>query len=124
MEEIKQDIRSQIVSTNRKLNRSGLRLKNQDLLTNDPEKLNHELKRITRWYKFSYVVAMALSIFLIIISLSHYFSLMNFGNMNKSGMLILFTIVFIMNTFRFHKVKIYLQHKIFLVKVLQKISFK
>lgn len=81
-------------------------------------------KKINRDYKFNSTITFAIAILLMAGSLLRYFDLIDFVNMNKAGLLILFAFVFATNTFKLNEIKVKLDNHIFLLRMLEKIETK
>lgn len=120
-EEIKRDITDQIVKTNRsfgKLGRSGV----IDPLLEDIDSLEKKLKSIKVYFKIYLIGSILFSGLLFVISFLKGFEMLNSIDLNKYGLFILFVIVFGINTLAFYKVKVNLENKIYLIKLLNKID--
>ncbi|HYW97421.1 MAG TPA: hypothetical protein VE870_17645 [Bacteroidales bacterium] len=122
MNDLKHLIDEQINKTNASISGYWGRSYFNGFMSEDPAKLKAVLGKINRYYHFFYILSVTLSAFLITLSMLKYFGLTDFGNMDKSGLIILLTIAFIVNVYRFYKVKVNLEHKIFLLKVLENIN--
>ena len=122
MEELKIDIREQISKINLAFTNYWGRLFLDGLLSEDLEKLDRLLKKTTKLFKFNIIVSIPLSALLTIFSMLKFFDFIDFGNMNKAGLAILFTVVFLTNTYRSYKVKVNLENKIYLLGLLDKIG--
>ena len=80
------------------------------------------LKKINRSFKFYKIGAIICSAILILFSILKYFDTITYFNMNKSGLFILLTIVFLITAFNYQKVKVNLENKIWLLKLLDRIE--
>ena len=89
---------------------------------NDIVSLEILLKKVNRFFKFYKISAIICSVTLIVFSILKYFDYINHLNMNKSGLFILFTIVFLITAFNYQKVKVSLENKIWLLKLLDRIE--
>jgi len=124
MDEIKLDIRRQVAKTdNAFTNHLGIMYRD-GLLIEDTNSLYKHLKNINRFYQIYKVLSITFSAFLIFISIPKYFNLIDLVDMNKAGLMILFTLVFIIETYRYYKLKVNLENKIYLLKLLEIIDRK
>ena len=124
MDEIKLDIRRQVAKTdNAFTNHLGIMYRD-GLLNEDTNSLYKHLKNINRFYQIYKVLSITFSAFLIFISVPKYFNLIDLVDMNKAGLMILFTLVFMIETYRYYKLKINLENKIYLLKLLEIIDKK
>lgn len=124
IDEIKLEIKKQISKTNQAFTNCWGGLYFNGLLDDNIASLEKHLKLITRKFKIYNILSVILSTILIIFSMLKYFDIMNYVNMNKAGLVILFTIVFLINTYRFYKLKVNLENKIYLLNLLDKIDRK
>lgn len=124
MDEVKLDIKEQISKINRAFTNYWGRLYNNGLLGEGPVSLENILKKVTRNFKFYNAMSITFSAILIIFSIAKYFNIIEFGDLNKAGLIILFTIVFLTNTLRFYKIKVNLENKIYLLGLLNRIEKK
>jgi hypothetical protein len=126
-DEIKQNIQEQIDITNQSFKNFWGRV-NKDDLANDMYLLEQRLKMVTRIFNLSIVVAMPFSAILIVLSvitilINNGFLNWNF-NLNNGGLMVLFTVVFLLNTYRNYKIKVNLENKIYLLKLLNSIHME
>ena len=127
-DEIKQNIQDQIDLTNLSFKNNWGKIWINGVLSNDIFELEQILKRVTSVFKISIVMAIPSSI--ILIGLSVLTILMNNGflnwnfNLNNGGLLVLFTVVFLVNTYRNYKIKVNLENKIYLLKLLNSIHME
>ena len=94
------------------------------LLSEDLNKFDILLKLATRSFKFNITVSIQISGFVTIFSMLKLFDFIDFGNMNKAGLVILFTTGFLINTYRSYKVIVNLENKIYLFKLTDKLDRK
>jgi len=80
------------------------------------------LKKVNRYFMVYKIAAILFSTLLIVVSILKFFESIDHFNMNKSGLVILFTLVFLLTAFRYHKVKVNLESKIWLLKFLERIE--
>jgi len=124
MDEIKLDIIRQVAKTdNAFTNHLGIMYRD-GLLNEDTNSLYKHLKNINRFYQIYKVLSITFSAFLIFISVPKYFNLIDLVDMNKAGLMILFTLVFMIETYRYYKLKVNLENKIYLLKLLEIIDKK
>jgi len=127
-DEIKQNIQDQIDLTNLSFKNNWGKIWINGVLSNDIFELEQILKRVTSVFKISIVMAIPSSI--ILIGLSVLTILMNNGflnwnfNLNNGGLMVLFTVVFLVNTYRNYKIKVNLENKIYLLKLLNSIHME
>jgi len=127
-DEIKQNIQDQIDLTNLSFKNNWGKIWINGVLSNDIFELEQILKRVTSVFKISIVMAIPSSI--ILIGLSVLTILMNNGflnwnfNLNNGGLLVLFTVVFLVNTYRNYNIKVNLENKIYLLKLLNSIHME
>ena len=127
-DEIKQNIQDQIDLTNLSFKNNWGKIWINGVLSNDIFELEQILKRVTSVFKISIVMAIPSSI--ILIGLSVLTILMNNGflnwnfNLNNGGLMVLFTVVFLVNTYRNYNIKVNLENKIYLLKLLNSIHME
>jgi hypothetical protein len=118
--EIKLDIKDKISKINKSFVNSFGRHNFDGLLGENIDSLEIILRKVTRSFKFYNLVSITFSGILILASILTYFKVIDFVNMNKAGLVIFFTMVFIINTFRYYKVKTNLEIKIYLLSLLER----
>ena len=125
-DKIKQNIQGQIDLTNQSFKNSWGKIWINGVSSNDIFELEQILKRVTRTFKFSIVMAIPSSVILIVFSvitiLINDWSLNWNFNLNNGGLMVLFTVVFLVNTYRNYKIKVNLENKIYLLKLLNSIN--
>jgi hypothetical protein len=95
------------------------------LLSEELNKLDRLLKLALRSFKFNITVSIPVSAFVTIFSMLKQFDIIDFGNMNKAGFVILFmTGFFLINNYRSYKVKVILENKIYLLRLIDKLDRK
>jgi len=118
---IKQNIMEQVEKINLSF-ANHLALMFNGILSGNIEALDGVLKKVTRAFKFYYIIAMISAGFLIVISVLHIADAdnsLNWNiNLNKAGLVILFTIVFLLNAYRYYRIKVSIENKIYLQKLL------
>ena len=120
--EIVLDIKEQISKTNQGFTNNWGRLYFKGLLEENIDSLEIILKKITSRYKFYKIISIFFACLLILVSLIAHFNIIDSVRMNRSGILIISTMVMIANTFRYHKVVTILGNKIYLLKLLDKMG--
>jgi hypothetical protein len=118
-EEIKRDIKDQIVKTNRsfgKLGRSGV----IDPSLEDIDSLEKKLTIIMVYFKIYLIGTIILSGLLFAVSFLKSFEMLNSIDLNKYVLFIIFVIVFEINTLAYYKLKVKYENKIYLLKLLNK----
>ena len=124
MEEIKRDIKERISKVDQSFTNFWSGLYFEGLLDENTDSLERILKKVKRIFVFNNIASIISSTILIIFSLLKYFDIISFGSMDKAGLLILFTIVFLINTYRYYRVKVNLENKIYLLKLLERLDNK
>ena len=120
-DEIKRDITDQIIKTNRSFGKAGRSLV-KNPLHEDIDSLEIKLKWIKIYFKIYLSGAIILSGLLFVVSFFKSFAMLNSIDLNKYGLFIIFVIVFGINTLAYYKVKVVLENKIYLLKLLNKID--
>jgi len=88
------------------------------------ESLERILKKVSIQFKVSKMISVPLSCLLMIIPIVNGLSDSIFFDLNKGALLPMFTVVFLLNTYRSYKIKVNLEHKIYLLGLLGKIEKK
>ena|ERR1035437_1697208 len=88
------------------------------------EPLEKISKRVSSTFKFYKVVSIVLTTLMIVLSLV---TILNdqkndFVNMNKIGLFLFLSISFLINTFRYYKLKVNLENKIYLIKLWDRVD--
>jgi hypothetical protein len=113
-EEIKLDITEQISKTNERLSNYWGIPWFDGILDEDIESLKKVLKKARITYKLHYYFSVVMSGFILIIQLLNFFEITQ-NDMNKAGLAIGCTILFLLFALRYYKVKVNLEHKIYLL---------
>jgi hypothetical protein len=113
-EEIKLDITEQISKTNERLSNYWGIPWFDGILDEDIDSLKKVLKKATIYFKYHYYFSVVMSGFIMIIQLLQFLEITH-KDMNKAGLAIGFTILFLLFTLRYYKVKVNLEHKIYLL---------
>ncbi len=127
-DEIKQNIQEQIDLTNLSFKNNWGKIFRNGVLSNDIFELGQILRSVTKTFKYSVALAIPLSFFSIVFSVLTI--LINNGslkwniNLNNGGLMVLFTIVFLVNTYQNYKIKVNLENKIYLLKLLNSIHME
>jgi len=116
--EIKRNITAQIAIVNQSFSKAGP-IWIKDPMLEDIDSLERNLKTNRLYFKFYMVGAIILAGILLVISLLKTFKMLNNLDLNNGGLMILFTIVFGLNAFAYYKVKVNLENKIYLLKLLK-----
>jgi len=127
-DEIKQNIQEQIDLTNLGFTNNWGKILRNGVESNDIFELGQILKKVTKTFKYSVALAIPFSVFSIVFSvltllINNGFFNWNF-NLNNGGLLVLFTIVFLVNTYQNYKIKVNLENKIYLLKLLNSIHME
>lgn len=122
MNEIKFDIRKQVEKTNQAFTNYWGRQYVNGLLDEDTSSLERLLAMVTRNFKIYKVGAITLASMLIVLYILKYFDIINAVNLNKSGSVTLCTLLFLVETYRSYRIKVNLENKIFLLRLLEKID--
>ena len=127
-DEIKQNIQEQIDLTNLGFTNNWGKILRNGVESNDIFELGQILKKVTKTFKYSVALAIPFSVFSIVFSvltllINNGFLKWNF-NLNNGGLLVLFTIVFLVNTYQNYKIKVNLENKIYLLKLLNSIHME
>ena len=94
----------------------------EGLENKDIDALEILLKKIKKDCKIHQIFSISVSSLLTICSLLAYFSPLDFVDMNKIGVLIFIDFSYIVYTFRLLKLKMNLEHDIFLLRILEEIE--
>jgi len=127
MDEIKLDIEEQITKTNKAFTNYWGRLFYDGLLDEDIESLEILLKKATKQFKGYRFVSIVISAILFTAMLLAIFNVWKFGSIKMNiNLLAIFTFLssMIRSLYSFYKIKVNLEHKIFLLGILEKIEKK
>ena len=122
MEEIKENIKNQILETNKVFQNFWRKNADSDLVSVDIEALNSKLKGIKRFYEFYRIGAIIGIVIFTGVSLMPYFDKFEIVQIKNTGLLIFWVLGFMIHTFRYYKLKVNLEHKIYLIKLLKDIK--
>jgi|SRR5665647_907691 len=127
-DEIKIVLKDQVDITNQSFKNYWGKIWIKGVLANDTDLLEQILKRVTKTFKYSIALAIPLSVFSIVFSVLTILINNGFLNwnlhLNNGGLMVLFTISFLVNTYRNYKIKVNLENKIYLLKLLKKINME
>jgi len=119
-DEIKRNITAQIAIVNQSFSKAGP-IWIKDPMIEDIGLLEKNLKTNTLFFKFYLIGAIILSGFLFVVSFLKSFQMLENFDLNNGALLIIFAIVFGLNTMAYYKVKVNLENKIYLLKLLKSI---
>lgn len=119
LENFKLSINQQISKSNKAFSNYWGGLYVKGLMSEDIVELENVQKKVKRNFNFFYYSSIVFSILLITISLLEFFEFSDSFKMDKIGLSILLTITFLLNTFRFYKIKANLEFKIYLLGLLK-----
>ncbi len=118
---IKLDITEQISKTNESLSNYWGSPWFKGILEEDLDSLKNVHKKVTRYYKMQLVMSVLLSGSILVILLLNSLEILH-KDLNKAGLLILFMITYLLGFYRYYKVKVNLEHKIYLLGLRSKID--
>jgi len=121
--EMKLEIEEQISIIELAFDNYWARFISRDLLKDDISVLEITFKKISRLYKYQYLVSMVLIAFMFVASLLVIGGVV-FKDTTpyKFGLLIICIMPILVNTFRYYKIKVNLGYKIYLLKLLERIN--
>ena len=122
MNELKPDIESQIVKTNKAFLSFRGKLLYDGLLDNEIESLEMALKKISRQFKGYRIISIIVYVLLIAISMLNFLDIIEFGKMSQMAPFIVLALSCLSSTYTFYKLKVNLEHKIYLLGLLAKIE--
>lgn len=120
-DEIKLDITEQISKTNDNLSNYFGTPWFKGILEEDVDSLTKVHKKVTRYYNVQLVMSVVLSGIFVIVFFLNFFEIIH-KDMNKAGLLMLFIITYLLGFYRYYKVKVNLEHKIYLLSLRNKID--
>ena len=118
---IKQNIEAQIVLNDQSFSKLWL-VEDNDPLSRDIYTLDQKLKRATKLFNYFRMIAIPLSVILFVFSVFKVVNMLDFVNLNYSAVLIIVTLSFILHTFLNYRVKLKIENKIYLLKLLGRIE--
>ena len=122
MNELKPDIESQIAKTNKAFLSFRGKLLYDGLLDNEIESLEMALKKISRQFKGYRIISIIVYVLLIAISMLNFLDIIEFGKMSQMAPFIVLALSCLSSTYTFYKLKVNLEHKIYLLGLLAKIE--
>lgn len=120
--EIKADIQQRIAIIDQSFTTFWGRFHYDEYVVQDISALNEELKKAKRLFLYFDTPSILLAAVLVIFTMVKFLKLIEFGNMNEAGILILFTVVFLVNRYRNYRIKVNLENKIYLLELMKKID--
>jgi hypothetical protein len=93
----------------------------EGLLEEDLDLLKKVHKKVTRYYTIQLVMSVLLSGSFLIIFFLNFFDILH-KDLNKAGLLILFIITYLLGFYRYYKIKVNLEHKIYLLGLRHRID--
>jgi len=120
-DEIKLDITEQISKTNDNLSNYFGTPWFKGILEEDVDSLTKVHKKVTRYYNLQLVMSVLLSGIFLIIFFLNFLEILH-KDLNKAGLLILFIITYLLGFYRYYKIKVNLEHKIYLLGLRNKID--
>jgi len=120
-DEIKLDITEQISKTNDNLSNYFGTPWFKGILEEDVDSLTKVHKKVTRYYNVQLVMSVVLSGIFVIVFFLNFFEIIH-KDLNKAGLLMLFIITYLLGFYRYYKVKVNLEHKIYLLSLRNKID--
>jgi len=124
VENIKHDIKIQILKADKAFTNNLGQLHFEGLLSEDVDTLSEVLKKVILGFQVYRVLSIVISAALAAVSLLKYFDSIDSVNLNKAGIFIIMTIVFLVQTSTLYKVKVNLENKIYLLDLLKKMDGK
>ena len=122
MNELKLDIESQIAKTNKAFHSFRGKLFYDGLLDNEIESLEIALKKITSQFKGYRIISIIVYVLLIAISMLNFLDIIEFGKMSQMAPFIVLSLSCLSSTYTFYKLKVNLEHKIYLLGLLARIE--
>jgi hypothetical protein len=120
-DEIKLDITEQISKTNDNLSNYFGTPWFKGIFEEDVDSLTKVHKKVTRYYNLQLVMSVLLSGIFLIIFFLNFLEILH-KDLNKAGLLILFIITYLLGFYRYYKIKVNLEHKIYLLGLRNKID--
>ena len=120
--EIKADIQQRIAIIDQSFSTFWGRFHHDEYVVQDISALNEELKKVKRLFLYFDTPSILLAAVLVIFTMLKFLKLIEFWNMNEAGILILFTVVFLVNRYRNYRIKVNLENKIYLLELMKKID--
>ena len=122
MNELKPDIESQIAKTNKAFLSFRGKLFYDGLLDNEIESLEIALKKITKQFRGYRMISIIVYVLLIAISMLNFLDIIEFGKMSQMAPFIVLALSCLSSTYTFYKLKVNLEHKIYLLGLLARIE--
>jgi hypothetical protein len=122
-DEIKLDITEQISKTNKCLSGFLGSPSFKGILEEDLDSLKKVQKKVTRYYYMQLFMSVLLSGIFLVILLLNSLEIIH-KDLNKAGLLILFIITYLLGFYRYYKIKVKLEFKIYLLGLRNRIESK
>lgn len=120
-DEIKFDITEQISKTNESLSNYWGSPWFKGILEEDLDSLKKVLKKVTWYYNIQLVMSVLLSGFFLVVLFLNSLDIIH-KDLNKAGLLILFIITYLLGFYRYYKIKVNLEFKIYLLGLRNRIE--
>jgi hypothetical protein len=120
--ELKLDIQDQIFKTNKSLNSIWSKIYFNGLKNKEFNSFSTLLKKVKRDYKFNAVIAILIAAVLIVFIILKFSDLILTLDLNRVALFLLIAIASFFNTFRIYKLKVNLEHKVYLLQLLEKME--
>lgn len=120
-DKIKLDITDQISKTNESLSNYWGSPWFNGILEEDLDSLKRVHKKVTRYYNIHLVMSVLLAGSILLVLLLNSLEILH-KDINKGGLLILFTISYLLGFYRYYKVKVNLEYKIYLLGLRNRID--
>jgi len=122
-DEIKLDITEQISKTNESLSSYWGSPSYEGILDEDLDSLKKVHKKVTKYYNVQLVMSIILSGAMLLILLLNSLDVLH-KDLNKAGLLILFIITYLLGFYRYYKIRVNLEHKIYLLGLRTRIDIE
>ena len=118
---IKRNIEAQIVINDQSFSKWWLPGVS-DIASRDIYTLEQTLKKTTKLFNYCRMIAIPLSVILFVFSIFKVVNLLDFINLNNGAVLIILTLSLLINTFLNYSLKLKIENKIYLLKLLGRIE--
>lgn len=120
--QIKLDIEERISEIDHNLTNYWGRPFFKGILDDDIDSLEIILKMTLKWFSFSRIFAMFLLFIIYVLSLIAFFEIIKVVNLITYALLIICALPNLMNAYRFYQIKVNLENKIYLLRLLGKMN--
>jgi len=120
--EITNDIEERISIINPSIDNFWIRLNYGDLTIDDINSLEKILKRVSGMFRFNYIMSIVLLGLLWVLSFLTFLEIIDSEHLRKSAVFIIVMTPFVVNAYKAYKVKVNLEYKIYLLRLLEKIE--